>query len=115
MPTQLAGFILRAKDRNVNAKFYEDLGLTNHAHQHGGPVHHEIGPVARDFVGEIYAASQNFSQDALMLYVDSIPDALLVAKKYGIAPTTKIRETAVIDFIYITDPDARPLMLIQKK
>jgi hypothetical protein len=50
-----------------------------------------------------------------MLNVDSIESALLVVAKFNIQATTDVRDTGDAKFAYITDPDGRPVMLIEKK
>jgi hypothetical protein len=115
MLTQVAGFVLRAKDRHLTARFYSELGLITHEHQHGGPKHYEMNPLAEGCIVEVYTASELFQCDALMLNVASIATALEVAAKYDIAPQTNSRETADMKFVYIKDPDGRVVMLIEKK
>ncbi len=115
MTTKIAGFILRCEDRNRTAKFYAKLGLTANEHQHGGPLHFEVGSFDENPVVELYIKSARFSRDAIMLEVDSIAAALAVAKEFGIEP--KPDRGIFKDFIfeYITDPDGRDVMLIEKE
>ena len=115
MATTIAGFILRAANRQETARFYAELGLRVNEHQHGGPIHHEVGPMSDGCVMEVYTRSPAFSQDALMLNVDSIDVSLQVAAKFGIQAKTDARDMGDARFIYIADPDGRPLMLIEKK
>lgn len=115
MATRIAGIVLRTRDRHVTAQFYARLGLATHEHQHGGPKHFEIGPLSPDYVVEIYQGTEIFDQDAIMLEVDSIADAIAVAAEFGISPKTDIRGSESMKFIYITDPDGRDVMLIEKK
>lgn len=115
MPTQIAGYILRANQRHVTARFYEELGLVTNEHQHGGPKHYEIKPQADNCVTEVYQRSESFPHDTLMLNVDSISNSLAVAIRYGLTSQTELRETADMKFIYIKDPDGRSLMLIEPK
>jgi predicted enzyme related to lactoylglutathione lyase len=113
MGTQIAGYVLRARDRHITARFYSELGLNMHEHQHGGPMHYEMGPLAPGCVVEVYKSTDVFSHDALMLNVDSISDALEIAARYGIKPTSAVREMTSARFVYITDPDGRMVLLIE--
>ena len=115
MATQIAGFILRSNDCQRTTRFYAELGLVENQHQHGGPQHYVIGPLTDDCVAEVYTRSDRFPQDTLMLCVDSIDTALEIAGRYGIKPQTQLSKGSDMDFIYITDPDGRPVMLIQNK
>lgn len=115
MATTVAGFILRAADRQETARFYAELGLRANEHQHGGPIHHEVGPMSDECVMEVYIRSPAFSQDALMLNVDSIEAALNVVAGFGIQAAMDVRDMGDAKFVYIADPDGRPVMLIEKK
>lgn len=115
MPTQIIGFVLRAGDRNVTAQFYEKLGLKAKEHQHGGPMHHEVGPLAEGFVVEIYKKSLAFATDAIMIGVDSLEEAIRAVAEFGIAPKGEIKEIESTRFVYVTDPDGRDVMLIQSE
>lgn len=115
MAASIAGFVLRAGDRHETSRFYEELGLRGNEHQHGGPVHYAMGPMSDECVMEVYSRSPAFSQDALMLNVDSIVASLQVAATFGIQAKMNVREMQDALFIYITDPDGRPVMLIEKK
>lgn len=115
MAAQIAGYILRARDRHKTARFYEELGLCTKEHQHGGPKHFEMGPLAKSCVAEVYQWSESFPQDALMLNVDSISSTLEIAARYGIEPETEVRDVTDMKFIYIKDPDGRTVMLIEQK
>lgn len=112
---RILGMIFRASDRKTTARFYAAMGLCAHEHQHGGPIHHEIGPMSENAVLEIYTASANFDADALMVEVDSIAVAVEVASTYGVEPPREVKEAADMRFVYIRDPDGRPLMLIENK
>ncbi|MDO8482369.1 MAG: VOC family protein [bacterium] len=114
--TKIAGFVLRRSDRQATAAFYRELGLTTNEHRHGeGPKHHEVLPLAPDFVVEIYQSSPAFSQDTIMIEVDSLMATLKIAARHKIIPSGDIREGPKMRFVYITDPDKRSLMLIEKK
>ncbi|MEK7187692.1 MAG: hypothetical protein AAB691_02510 [Patescibacteria group bacterium] len=115
MATTIAGFVLRATNRQETARFYAELGLHTREHKHGGPAHHEVMPMADTCVMEIYAASPDFPKDALMLIVDSIETALQVASEFGIQATTDVSVLEDTKFVYITDPDGRPVLLIENK
>lgn len=115
MATEIAGCVLRAKDRHVTARFYSALGLGIDEHQHGGPMHYEVGPLALSCVMEVYSWSESFPQDTLMIYVDSIPATLGVVAEHGIMPTSELKEMSNMKFVYIKDPDNRPVMLIERK
>lgn len=64
---------------------------------------------------EVYARSSAFPRDAIMLNVDSIEAALTVAAEFGIQATTDLKDAGDTRFLYITDPDGRPVMLVEKK
>ncbi len=115
MTTRIAGIILRATEKDLTARFYAELGLKTHEHEHGGPKHYEVTPLSPEYAVEIYKKSPTFSSDAIMLEVDSLATALYVAAKFGIEPKGGIRDTDTTRFIYITDPDGRSVMLIEKK
>ena len=116
MPTEIAGFIFRSGNKTLLARFYSDIGLKTNEHQHEGLRHYEVTPLSDNGVLEIYSTSQSFSQDALMLYVDSLSGTLsVIAERYNIYPEYEIKETLDSFFTYIKDPDGRLVMLIQKK
>lgn len=116
--TTIAGFILRCLNRKITADFYAKLGLTISEHQHGGHLHFEVEPIAHEdvFAVELYTASAHFPRDAIMLIVDSIDVALAAVKEFGIEPKSEIKtsENKKFCYRYITDPDGRDVMLIQK-
>jgi hypothetical protein len=64
---------------------------------------------------EIYSRTAVFPQDTLMLNVDSIGESLQIAATFGIRPSTDVREMQGGQFVYITDPDGRPVMFIEMK
>lgn len=109
---RVAGIIFRAGDPRVTAQFYADLGLSTNEHQHGGPVHHEIGPFTEKSVLEVYQASQRYGTDALMVEVASIEAAL---KQVSILEPVSVIDGHDMRFTYIRDPDGRSVMLIEKK
>lgn len=115
MATKIAGFILRSHSRRETADFYAALGLNPHEHSHGGPVHFELGPNSPDIVLEIYQRSDAFYQDAVMIAVDSIENAIKAIEKFDPDPIYPIKGDEGFRFIYVSDPDERPVMLIQKK
>ncbi len=115
MAAQIVGYILRAKNKQVTARFYEELGLSSREHEHDGPRHYELGPFIKNCVAEVYSWSESFPQDAFMLNVDSISDALEITARYGISPVTELRNGTNMKFIYINDPDGRVVMLIEPK
>ena len=119
MTTKIAGFVLRCLDKKITADFYSKLGLTTTEHQHGGPSHFQLEPLAyknTEMVVELYSLSKQYAKDAVMLYVDSIPKALAIAKDFGIEPkTADVSVAKDFLFIYITDPDGRDVMLIEEK
>lgn len=115
MIAHIAGFVLRSKDRHLTARFYAELGLSTHDHEHGGPRHYETGPLSEDFVVEVYQASEHFPGDALMLEVSSIEHSLEVSARFGVQIRTSLRDLGEVKIIYITDPDGRDVMLIEKK
>ena len=114
MPTRIAGVVLRAADRHVTAQFYARLGLDAREHEHGGPKHYEIGPSSEGFVVEAYARSPAFPSDAIMVEVDSIDAALRAAEQFGVRPSAPAKVAGGLRFVYVTDPDGRPVMLIEK-
>jgi len=114
MTTHIAGFILRATDRKVTAEFYAALGLDILEHQHSGPFHYELAQHSHDFVVEVYAKSKGFPTDAIMLSVTSLEKSLGIALALGSVQLTDIHEGESGRFLYVTDPDMRPVMLLQR-
>jgi len=112
MKTHILGVILRASKRNKTAEFYKALGLSTHEHAHGGPKHHEIGPLADDAVVELYQQSAEYSRDALIVGVSSLDEALAVAVSFRVRIDTRLVETKRM--AYITDPDGRSILLIEQ-
>lgn len=115
MPARIAGVILRAGDRKRTAEFYAKLGLDTHEHSHGGPKHYEVGPFSHTAVTEIYQRSAKFSNDAIMIEVDSIDTALLAVAEFGIEPKSNIANLETMKFVYTTDPDGRDVILMEGK
>ena len=115
MAARFAGIVLRAADKHATAKFYERLGLKSHEHEHGGPRHYEIGPLAPGAVMEVYAKSATFSGDAVMVEIDSLDAALAAVLAPGEAPKVGPKDTGTFKFAYVTDPDGRPVMLIETR
>ena len=114
MAARIAGMVLRARSREASGKFYEALGLILNEHAHGGPMHFEMGPNADDLVFEIYRGSINFSEDALMIEVDSLNEALRTCEGFKIFPLEEIKEVGDMKFTYILDLDDRSVMLLEK-
>jgi hypothetical protein len=114
MTSSIAGFILRSHNRRETADFYAALGLRPHEHSHGGPPHFEVGPNAPDIVLEIYSRSDAYHLDAVMIEVDSIEQALKAIEKFDPDPLYPIKGEG-FRFLYVSDPDERCVMLIQKK
>ncbi|TSC84344.1 MAG: hypothetical protein G01um101413_639 [Parcubacteria group bacterium Gr01-1014_13] len=113
---KIAGFVLRCADKKITADFYTKLGLNAVKHEHGGPLHFQLEPLAdkeTELVVELYNLSSQYAKDAIMLYVDSIPKALAMARDFGIEPKTEVKEAKNFVHVYITDPDGRDVMLIQ--
>ena len=114
MTARIAGFVLRASERHATARFYARLGLTTREHEHGGPRHYEVGPQAAEAVVEIYQRSAAFAADAVMIEVDSIDAALRAAAEFGSQPAAPPKDAGDFRFVYVADPDGRPVMLIEK-
>jgi hypothetical protein len=114
MPSRIAGVVLRAADRHVTARFYAQLGLAAREHEHGGPKHYEIGPPSETFVVEAYSKSSAFPSDAVMVEVDSIDAALRAVEQFEIRPMAAAKNAGEFRFVYVADPDGRPVMLIEK-
>ncbi len=112
--TQFAGIVLRASSRQDTATFYEALGFTLNEHQHGGPLHFEVHPMSSDIVVEIYTASPTFRRDALMVEVSSIEETLRNIESYG-DWRKDVVQRGDMKFVYVADPDGRPVMLLEKK
>ncbi len=115
MPAKIAGFILRSHNRRETAEFYTALGLTSNEHSHGGPVHAEVGPNSPTIVLEVYSRSEAYHADAVMIEVDSIENSIRAVARFDPDPVYPIRGDSGFRFIYISDPDERPVMLIEKK
>lgn len=114
MGTEIMGLVLRAQDKKRTAEFYRALGLTADEHAHGGPTHFEIGPNDSAIVVELYQASENYPKDTLMLGVESLEKALEVCGTFSIFPVLGIKNVGSMRFVYVLDPDERPLMLIEQ-
>jgi 4a-hydroxytetrahydrobiopterin dehydratase len=104
----VAGFILRAPNREETAAFYRKIGLNADHHQHGGPAHFELGPTDPGCVAEIYRRTENFSSDAIMIRTADIDAALSVL---GVEAVCK--DVGDMRLTYISDPDGRAVMLYQ--
>ena len=115
MATRFAGIVLRASDKDATARFYQRLGLVAREHEHGGPRHYEVGPLAPDAVVEVYARSAAFSGDAVMVEVDSLDAALAAALAPGEGPKVGPKDAGAFRFAYVTDPDGRSVMLIEAR
>ncbi len=115
MATRIAGVVFRAADRRETAQFYESLGLTTHEHAHGGPKHHEVGPLSPNCVVEIYLLSPAFTGDAILIEVDSLEATLQTVKQLGVEPQTTILDSHTMRFFYLKDPDGRDVMIFQTK
>jgi hypothetical protein len=113
--SHIIGFIMRAAGRHATARFYQILGLTTDEHEHGGPLHYEVGPIGEKLVLEVYKSSPSFPSDAVMICVDSLEHATRAVSLLGIQPRTEIREVMGMRFVYVRDPDGRDVMLIEKK
>jgi predicted enzyme related to lactoylglutathione lyase len=113
MATMIAGYILRAKKRNTTVRFYEALGIDMAEQEHGGPKHFEMTSVSAAPVFELYQRTKKFPQDTLMLAVDSIDEAIAVAREFGIVPLQEARLASGLKIAYISDPDGRPILLLQ--
>lgn len=105
---------MRATSHSRTARFYNELGLEAKEHTDHGPTHFELLPLSESMVVEIYQASANFPGDAVMIEVESLEDALEVARRSEISPRSEIKELKDSRFVYIKDPDGRDVMLIQK-
>lgn len=110
---KIVGFVFRSKNKQDAVNFYTKLGLVAEEHQHDdGPRHFSLKPTIEELAVEIYAASNSYPTDAIMLEVDSIEDVLAAI---GIDPEMPIKEIGIkFRFTYIKDPDHRDVMLIQK-
>lgn len=115
MPTQIAGFVLRAESRSKTALFYKALGLNAREHEHGGPFHFEVTPTATDMVLEIYDKSTHYQKDTVMLYVDSFDVILATLKDLGVINDYTMSYRGSVWYGHLTDPDGRHVMLMEKK
>jgi hypothetical protein len=114
MRAKIAGMVLRTRSREASGKFYEALGLILNEHAHGGPTHFEMGPNAHDLVFEMYKGSVNFSEDTLMIEVDSLDEALRICEEFKVLPYEDLRKGEGIRFAYVLDLDNRSVMLLEK-
>jgi hypothetical protein len=114
MSARIAGVVFRAADRHVTARFYARLGLAAREHEHGGPKHYEIGPPSEGFVVEAYLKSSAFPVDPVMVEVESIDAALAAVSALGARPRTAVKTAGDMKFVYVSDPDGRDVMLIEK-
>jgi hypothetical protein len=115
MATRFAGVVLRATDKHATVRFYERLGLVAREHEHGGPRHYEVGPLAPEAVMEVYARSAAFSGDAVMVGVDSLDAALAAVLAPGEGPKIGPKDAGSFRFAYVADPDGRSVMLIETR
>jgi 4a-hydroxytetrahydrobiopterin dehydratase len=107
---QMAGFMLRAHNREATAAFYRKLGLSADEHAHGGPIHFEIGPTSPNCVAEIYKRTEKFPRDAIMVKVESLDLTLF---NLGYSPDIR-REVGDMRLAYVTDPDGRAVMVYEE-
>ena len=114
MTSRIAGIVLRAADRHATARFYAALGLATREHEHGGPKHYEVGPQSAEAVVEVYQRSAAFTTDAIMVEVASIDAALQAVLEVGARPRSAPKDAGEFRFVYVTDPDGRDVMLIEK-
>ena len=116
MSSQILGVVLRSKDPAVTVKFYEALKLRSNYHEHGGPMHYELGPNSQGIVIEVYRQSDNFKRDAIMIEVPSIEEALKAIDEFLLTDFIYVVKDSVdMRFVYVCDPDGRHVMIIQKK
>lgn len=105
----ILGLVRRVKNRTEMANFYRLLGLSLVEHQHGGPVHVEVGPVDPSFVLEVYERSERYPTDALMIGVEDLKAVLQLLQQSGFeAPSVNEK-----NFVYVKDPDGVDVMLVQ--
>ena len=107
---ELIGVVLRTKDRARTAAFYQALGIEGSEHRHGGPLHTELARCADNFVVELYAMSERFPTDAVMVRVGRCTDALATLARAGF--DTSVGPVGE-GFAYVRDPDGRMVMLMQ--
>lgn len=104
----VAGFILRSINRDETAAFYKILGLIASEHQHGGPVHFELGPTDSACVAEVYKRTENFPSDAMMVRT---VDIARVLSTLGV--DAQCKDVGDMRLTYLKDPDDRAVMLYQ--
>lgn len=115
--TKIAGLVLRAERKETTARFYSELGLETEKHSHGGPKHYEVTPISETFALEIYARFKQLrklSDDALILEVDSIDDALVIVNGFRCKIEGERFQLNELTFLYVTDPDDRLVLLMEK-
>ena len=107
--SNILGIVRRAKSRKQVTDFYKLLGLNVNEHQHGGPVHVEVGPIDSKIVFEVYQHSPRYATDAVMVGVADLKATLLTLQQNGvdIPPMTEK------NFVYVKDPDGSDVMLVQ--
>lgn len=113
MSVVFGGIAMRSRDRDVAADFYRDLGFSPKLHEHGGPLHFEMLEFTPFPIVEIYKMSENFPEDAIIIYTSSLDETLNNVKKYAVEHITDIRKLSDASFIYIKDPDGRTLLIME--
>lgn len=105
----ILGIIRRAKSRKQVTEFYRLIGLNVNEHQHGGPVHAEMGPIDPKFVLEVYQQSPRYATDVVMVGVEDLRVTLLTLQQNGV----DVPHMTEKNFVYVKDPDGSDVMLVQ--
>ena len=111
----IGGMVLRSTKKEETAAFYRVLGISLTEHSHGGPMHFEMMPNDAELVFELYAASQSYKRDAIMIFVEQLEDTLEKLRNFGVPWYGHTHETVTMRFFYTCDPDQRDVLIIQKK
>jgi lactoylglutathione lyase len=111
-----AGIVLRSNDRERLKAFYECLGMKFEIHKHGEGPEHASFVVENSTVLEIYKRSRpKYIDDAILVVVSSVAKTLAQLRKGEFIPRKeKGSKEADLTQVYISDPDGRPVLLLQE-
>jgi hypothetical protein len=101
------------RDRHATGAVRRGPGLATREHEHGGRATTKSAAQAAGAVTENLPAIHCVTTDAIMIEVDSI-DAALPPPTVGFRRIAPPKDAGDFRFVYVADPDGRPVMLIEK-